>query len=360
MGPLAWLALASLAVVVLAAAAAVLCARKDRASDEGFVSLVWPGDRGRARATELDRRIWILWLQGFDAGELPWPVPDVLESWVRWNPGWTVERVTRANLGAFVDAATVARVDRIDGDAAKSDVIRLALLAAHGGVWVDATTLCLAPLDMYAAEALDTVAGFWMYHGRNGCTGPSSWYMMAARGSIVAARWKAASDAYWDGRFAAAAAAAHPVEADQYFWMDALFEQLLSSDAEFREAWRVVSRSRKLCCDDPGEAHALAGRVFSTDPDIQATVARVQPYILKLSRHGTPATDDRSSSSNSISNAAFAVRFSMDEGRRQAKKPWTTDASDASEAWGVWDAWDSRDAWDAWEPFLSGARETRA
>ena len=266
------------------------------------------------------KNVWILWLQGFDGA--PPLVRHVVDSWVRWNPGWGVRLVTRANLPTFLapDDPLLGYIDRVDGVEAKSDAVRLALMAGQGGVWADATMLCLAPLDLYAYEALDTRAGFWMYHGGGpSCAGPASWFMISKRGSPLATRWKAACDTYWVGL--ADSAAWHgktKTAVETYLWMDALFAQLVASDAGFAAAWGQVSRRRRLCCDDAGQPHALAGRLDGTDRALQDTIARVQPYMMKLSRKvrlpgGEP---------DPASNYGMILRMSRDTARAPAKNPW--------------------------------------
>lgn len=217
------------------------------------------------------KRIWMLWLQGWD--KAPPIACEVRASYERWNPGWTIECVSESDLSRYVTIPYLASVPTAQ---AKSDVIRLSLLDKHGGVWADATMLCLAPLDTYIYEAL-TPSGFWMYHGREECTGPASWFMASVPGSTIARKWRSACDAHWS----------RPRNGGDldYFWMDALFAQLYKSDMSFADSWDRVPH---MCCEDAGQAHMLAGRMLCKDADKQLIINANPPYVLKLSHHGLP------------------------------------------------------------------------
>lgn len=220
------------------------------------------------------KTIWILWLQGWE--EAPWIAQQVRASWEIQNPTWNVELVSAHNLSQYV------RIEYLhDGmtEAAKSDCIRLHLMAEHGGVWADATLPCLQPLDDWVYDAVEP-SGLWMYRGweydkpdgtlGHGC---ASWFMVSLRGNPLMRRWRDACIEYWKDRS----------EADDYFWMDNLFRQLLQEDEEFSRIWECVPA---LSCEDEGQAHMLAGRVLSSDPHIQSLLRMRPPYVVKLSRHG--------------------------------------------------------------------------
>lgn len=257
--------------------------------------------------------VWILWLQGWDAA--PQLVRNVRRSWERLNPGWTVRALDAANLPAYLDQQALQVVDRIGFPAGKSDVVRLSLLNAHGGVWADATMLCMRPLDAYIYDGLEP-SGFWMYHGqdgRGGCTGPAIWFMASVRGSTIARKWYAGALRYWEDR----------THTDDYFWTDHLFADLYRSDPEFAASWDRVPH---VCCEDPGSAHALAGRVLGWDPDVHELVRARAPFALKLSHHGSPA-DLTHTNADAVMSMSLPAAAEGNEKLQPAK----TDAS--KDAW---------------------------
>jgi hypothetical protein len=209
------------------------------------------------------KTIWILWLQGWD--DAPELIKEIKESWVRHNPGWNVELVSEANLSNYIDVYLPPDAS----SAAKSDIIRLNLLYAHGGVWADATLLCMSPLDVWVYDALEP-EGFWMYH--NGEDRPCSWFIISMKSNYIITKWKEACDEYWRDK----------KEADYYFWMDSLFMNILQSDEKFRSIWNNVPY---LDCEAVGESHMLATKWFETNTINRTILDTNPPYVIKLTRH---------------------------------------------------------------------------
>jgi hypothetical protein len=98
----------------------------------------------------LPRTIWFLWFQGLE--EAPSVVTRCYRSWVVNNPGWNVVLLDNSNLGSHELADLTSEQFASLAPAHRSDLIRLELLARHGGVWADATCYCTVPLDSWLPE----------------------------------------------------------------------------------------------------------------------------------------------------------------------------------------------------------------
>ena len=229
------------------------------------------------------RNIWLLWLSGWD--DAPWLARRAVDSWRLHNPTWNVVLLSEANLETYVALPAYFRNTFISPQA-RSDIVRLHLLAALGGVWADATVLCTQPLDNWIHSVLEP-AGFWMYHGTGwpppkpashaNTAFPASWFMAAARGSYLARAWRDAADGYW---------AARTSGADDYFWMDALFRSLLRRDRLFAQQWGLVPY---ISCEDDGQSHMLLGVVHKIVRGADAASLETNPpFVLKLSHHKLP------------------------------------------------------------------------
>ena len=250
--------------------------------------------------TEMNKTIWILWLQGWDSA--PWLPQQVVQSWRVQNPGWSVILVTETNLKEYVDDIDYLYSDSISPQA-KSDIVRLSLLSKHGGVWADATLLCLQPLDSWIEDSL-RASNFWMYHGTGGgmdiMEGPASWFIVSKKGSYIINKWKDACDTYWNERSST----------DNYFWMDALFRRLYTGDAEFKAQWDAVPY---ISCEDPGQSHMFASGSWKENTESIKNILRDSPpRVVKLWEKRWsgefPVLDDRCKESNGYYAIQKAIR----------------------------------------------------
>jgi hypothetical protein len=239
-----------------------------------------PASAGLAHTS---RNIWLLWLSGWD--DAPWLALRVVHSWRLHNPTWNIVLLTSANLENYITVLPYFRNEFISPQA-QSDIIRLHVLAAHGGVWADATVLCTQPLDSWMHSLLEP-CGFWMYHGTGwpppklpshaNTAFPAIWFMAAARGSYMAQAWRNAADEFWASRSSGA---------DDYFWMDALFRSLLRVDPIFAREWSLVPY---VSCEDLGQSHMFAGAVHKAIRSRDSAWLETNPpYVLKLSHHKLP------------------------------------------------------------------------
>ena len=214
------------------------------------------------------KTIWLLWLQGWD--NAPWFIHKIKDSWIKHNPEWNVELVSESNLSNYINITFPSNASHAE----ISDIIRLNLLYEHGGVWADATMLCMMPLELWLYNVIEP-CGFWMYHGNTDCQGPASWFIISMKKSHIISKWKKECDNYWKDRS----------EPHDYFWMDSLFYNLLSNDKDFALQWQNVP---DLCCENVGQAHMLAGKYFNNDPELKDILKNKPPFAVKLSRHGAP------------------------------------------------------------------------
>ncbi len=182
-----------------------------------------------ASAGPIPRTIWALWLQGWD--EAPEIARACRATWEALNPTWSFEPLTSQSLNRLLDEATLAAITGRDlPPEALSDIVRIELLKRYGGVWADATTYCLLPLDTWLPAA--ATSGFFAFAQPGPDRMISTWFLAAARGNALVERWAARTRAYWAGR----------AERDHYFWFHYLFAACYESDAAFRADWDATPR----------------------------------------------------------------------------------------------------------------------
>ena len=249
---------------------------------------------------ELNRTIWLLWLQGWE--NAPWLSQQVLTSWKVKNPGWKIVMVTEKNLKEYVDGIDYVYKETIS-PAAKSDIIRLNLLYKHGGVWADATLLCMTPLDSWVYEAIQP-SQFWMYHGWGGGMstekGPASWFIISKAKSYIITKWKEECDHYWKEH----------ETAHEYFWMDLLFKKLYETDKKFKRQWDLVPYRN---IESYGESHSLASEsMFRDDKKLKKKYDETPPFVLKMgNKSWASKCSDLNTEECQNSNGYYAIQIAL-------------------------------------------------
>ena len=119
---------------------------------------------------------------------------------------------------------------------AQSDVIRLNLLKNHGGVWADATMLCMKPLDEWVWEYI-VAQGYFMF-GRLTC----SWFIVSRANTDLLATWSRLADAYWANRDSPSG---NVGGTGNYRWMDGVLIDYLDRNETFRSSF--VQRKSLPC-----------------------------------------------------------------------------------------------------------------
>jgi Capsular polysaccharide synthesis protein len=222
--------------------------------------------------------LWSLWLQGWDSA------PDLVRacaaSWIRLNPEWDVRLLTRSHVERLLAAESNASLlQRPISPAALSDVVRLELLARYGGVWADATSYCLSPLDDWLPGV--TTSGFFAFDRPAPDRMLATWFLAAVEPSPAILRWRALARAYWMDRSAP----------ETYFWCHYLFAKAYEADAEVQKVWDSTPR---ISADGPHVLvpyqETLPGPVTGAARSI---VERAPTPLLKLTHRVRPVSGGR-------------------------------------------------------------------
>lgn len=210
--------------------------------------------------------VWIYWSQGFS--QAPALVTKCVQSWRTLNPDYDIRLLDSSSIKDYLDMGEVLASDRIKkaSFAAKSDVIRINLLAQHGGIWVDSTLMCMQPLDQW----LEKDYSFFAFSNPGPDRMLSSWFLAADRSSYIVKEWQAASQQYWSTwRWRR-----------KYYWFHYLFGSLYQSDAQFKREW---DKAYKI---EASGAHILTPfrqKFFeAATEERRKLLHEAQPQVLKL------------------------------------------------------------------------------
>jgi hypothetical protein len=135
---------------------------------------------------KLPNTIWILWLQGESSA--PSVVKWCINSWRSLNPKWRVVVLDAYNFSSYVklyiDSSLFCKLSM----PMRSDLIRLSLMEQQGGVWADATLLCLRPLDEYV-NSLIKDSEFFAFRRFSGERVISTWFIVACPRNPLPTIW---------------------------------------------------------------------------------------------------------------------------------------------------------------------------
>jgi mannosyltransferase OCH1-like enzyme len=137
-------------------------------------------------------KIFILW----DKGEAAAPVivRNVIRRWRELNPTHDIKVLDGRDLDAEL-SGTRACVDHLNVQA-RADIMRLKLLAEHGGVWADATLIPVRPLDEWLPGVFHGT-GFFSFRQCGFDRVLGNWFIAAEAGNPLVVEWYEAVLAYF-------------------------------------------------------------------------------------------------------------------------------------------------------------------
>ncbi len=154
----------------------------------------------------------MFWNTGFD--DAPELVRFCLESWIVHNPNWKIVLLDQEAAEKIVPRASLPNEIMV---AHYADILRTKILATNGGVWVDATLLCVKPLDDWLLPFFHQTDFFaFTRPGRDRAI--SNWFLASVPESKLAIDWLALSEEYWKRRH---------IRYPHYYWHHYLFEFLI-------------------------------------------------------------------------------------------------------------------------------------
>lgn len=129
----------------------------------------------------IPQKIWFLWFQGLESA--PALVQKCFASWQQQNPKWEIILLTDDNLNDYLKLDLTVQQQLKLSRAHLADLIRLKLLSTYGGVWVDATSFCVQPLDEWLGNAAPS--GFFAFRNPGKDRLLSNWFLGANAGNPI-------------------------------------------------------------------------------------------------------------------------------------------------------------------------------
>jgi hypothetical protein len=235
-----------------------------------------PGSsKARSEGGEIEgakTKYFVYWKQGFETA------PAIVRACHRQLTevlGSQLVSLSDENLNEYLELPVEVRDRCAKHVAHMSDIIRVGLLAKHGGVWLDATTWVAENPEEYLSRVSEQ-SGFFAYRWTNSRI--SSWLMVADSSNYVTATMYEALCAFWKEN----------TKLVGYFMFHDLFECLYFSDPVFK---KVVDSTP---FEPAAERHILQRKYLFSPYDQDAVKqllqdSPIQKITYKTGKHELPA-----------------------------------------------------------------------
>lgn len=227
--------------------------------------------------------IFIFWDKGWE--NAPYLAQAVKLSWVLHNDdSWNVILLDDSNIKNYLDDSVFKLIEMQKKIAiqAKTDIYRLNLLLSYGGVWADASVLCLDSLNSWLPNST-----FFAYSGYGTWPPPKRdavikwpviWFLVVQKPQhVILDAWVRATEKFWMNH-----RQSRKIKYD-YFWLDALFQDVYAANETVAAAWDAVPR---LSAMDPetGPTKYAESMLRKTNKE-HSQEEQSQPHIAKMSIH---------------------------------------------------------------------------
>ena len=171
----------------------------------------------------MNKKIWILWLQGWDKA------PNIslrcVESWRHYNPEWEVVLLDSKNISQYLNLEEV--LPGLDtNNISLSNIIRISLIQKYGGVWADSTLYCNRSLDEWLPSSA------FLFHQPTPDRMISDWFIAGTPESPIIQTWYSATIQWWRLRIE------HTNQYEQrYGWSHSLFGLCYNQNKLFKDTW---------------------------------------------------------------------------------------------------------------------------
>jgi hypothetical protein len=176
----------------------------------------------------------------------PEVVKKCLLSWKIKNPTWKIIELDDSNLNEYINIHKTIPNLREDliSKTGFSDIVRIFLLKKYGGLWCDATTICIKSLDSWLPKYIKS--GFFAFRLDAPDRILSSWFLYSDENNYIVHKWYDAVVNFVTNNM-------NIIETNNifelhYFWFHYRFGELYDNDDNFKKIW---DDTKKMSADGP-------------------------------------------------------------------------------------------------------------
>lgn len=230
--------------------------------------------------------IWLLCLNGWD--KAPYITNQTKDSWKKHNYLWNIELLSEENISNYINLPNFIiaqrKLNKIN-DQNMSDIIKLAILNAHGGVWADSNVLCMRALDDWVYDCISTT-GFWMFRDSNNPESIYNVFIVSLKNNYIIQTWYERMVNYWNGS-----------SLKMTLWMNGLFFECLGQNERFSTIWKFVT----ILNNHDTRIIINNGASEQVSENVKNILNSQCPYFLELKNEEVQAS----------SNADYAIQFTL-------------------------------------------------
>jgi hypothetical protein len=93
--------------------------------------------------SSIPKTIWTYW----DGPDPPDSVQKCIQTWRNYNPDYDINLISSKNLSDYLPGVDIFGMKMANTPQRTADLVRVHVLAEHGGVWCDSTIMMTAPID---------------------------------------------------------------------------------------------------------------------------------------------------------------------------------------------------------------------
>jgi hypothetical protein len=142
----------------------------------------------------IPRKIWTFW----DDENIPNVVQKYIATWKKYNPDHEIVVLNKTNLNNYLDV-DFSKIKHISHSPTRySDMVRLYILSKYGGIWCDASIICMKPFDSWIFDLQSNsdaefvgfyIDGFTLPEFKESSPVIESWFFACKENSIMVNDW---------------------------------------------------------------------------------------------------------------------------------------------------------------------------
>jgi hypothetical protein len=155
------------------------------------IIIIWFLCREKKNYNQAPKKIWTYWDNPI---KIPKTVELCIASWKRFHPEYEIVLLTKKNYKGYViiPEELITNQNFNDSPQRFSDLIRLWVLAEHGGVWMDASILVKGSIEDWLFPRYAEFSGFYFDGHTKKKEFPiiENWFLACNKGSPFMKAWK--------------------------------------------------------------------------------------------------------------------------------------------------------------------------